>query len=362
MKRKASEAPASDGGIQAMSDVEHVKLRSGMYVGSTAEEEREALCARVGDEGAVEVKRRRVEVVPALLKLYDEVVSNALDEAWKGRGVTAIKISVTDNAIVVHNNGEGIVTGMHSALGVPVIQAAFGTCKTSSNYNDTADRTVAGLNGLGVKLTNIFSDSFRVRVRHAATGDSYTQEWTDQMGTVGAPEVRAGSKPAPGFVEVTFQPVAALLGAAGTISGDACEMLMARAMEVALAAPKGTKVHFNGTLLRCDTLRKYMDALYPGAQFSAVDDADPNWAVGVVHASHAAIHGLVNGVGANAGSHVTYFRGRLMPAIVEAVKAKRGDKGGAVSAASLDAHAAWFVVARVNRPAFDSQCKEKLVS
>ena len=238
-------------------------------------------------------------------------------------------------------------------------------CKTSSNYNDAADRTVAGLNGLGVKLTNIFSSTFRVRVRHAATGDSYTQEWTDQMGTVGAPEVRAGSKPAPGFVEVTFQPVPALLGAAGCISGDACELLMARAMEVALAAPKGTKVHFNGTLLKCDTLSKFMEALYPSGgedRFSAVDNSDPNWVVGVVHATHAATHGLVNGVGANAGSHVTYFRARLMPALLEAIKGKRGDKGGAVSAASLDAHSAWFVVARVNRPAFDSQCKEKLVS
>ena len=106
-----------------MSDVEHVKLRSGMYVGSTAEEEREALCAVVGEEGAIAVKRRRVTVVPALLKLFDEVISNALDEACKGRGVTAIKITVSADTIVVHNNGEGIVTGMHSVLGVPVIQA-----------------------------------------------------------------------------------------------------------------------------------------------------------------------------------------------------------------------------------------------
>ena len=227
---------------------------------------------------------------------------------------------------------------------------------------------MAGLNGLGVKLTNIFSDSFRVRVRHAATGDSYEQRWTDQMGTVGDPVVRAGSKPMAGFVEVTFKPVAALLGAAGAITDDARGLLLARAMEVALAAPKATKVHFNGTALKCDTLKKYIDTIYPaddsseGARFVAVDEADPNWVVGVVHAAHAATHGLVNGVGANAGQHVAHVRGRLMPAIVEAVKAKRGDKGGAVSAASLDAHAAWFVVARVNRPAFDSQCKEKLVS
>ena len=129
-KRKASEL---DGGIQAMSDVEHVRLRSGMYVGSTTEEEREALCASVDAEGGLEVKRRRVTVVPALLKLFDEVVSNALDEAWKGRGVTAIKISVTDKAIVVHNTGEGITTGMHSALGVPVIQARGGWAPISED-------------------------------------------------------------------------------------------------------------------------------------------------------------------------------------------------------------------------------------
>ena len=127
-KRKAADALASDGGIHAMSDVEHVKLRSGMYVGSTAEEEREALCATIEEEGAIAVKRRRVTVVPALLKLYDEVISNALDEACKGLGVTAIKITVSTDTIIVHNNGDGMVTGMHSVLGVPVIQARGGGC------------------------------------------------------------------------------------------------------------------------------------------------------------------------------------------------------------------------------------------
>ena len=181
-KRKA---PESDGGIQAMSDVEHVKLRSGMYVGSTAQEEREALCARVGDEGAVEVKRRRVEVVPALVKLFDEVVSNALDEAWKGRGVTAIKISVTDKAIVVHNNGEGMVTGMHSALGVPVIQARGGWAPISEG-----PEALRGNRLLSLELGSAQTRSWR-------TASSGFAEFPEARRSRSRPSARTGSGRSP---------------------------------------------------------------------------------------------------------------------------------------------------------------------
>ena len=61
-------------------------------------------------------------------------------------------------------------------------QAAFGTFKVSSNYDDANGRVVAGLNGLGIKLTNAFSDQFTVKVKHAASGDTYEQTWRNQIG------------------------------------------------------------------------------------------------------------------------------------------------------------------------------------
>ena len=39
----------------------------------------------------------------------------------------------------------------------------FGNLHTSSNYDDDEKRLVSGRNGLGIKLTNVFSKNFKVR-------------------------------------------------------------------------------------------------------------------------------------------------------------------------------------------------------
>lgn len=181
-------------------------------------------------------------MVPALLKIADEAFSNALDEACKGHGVRNIRITVTETTITVWNDGDGIPCGMHSRhADKPVPQVAFGVLSTSSNYDDGEDRVVAGLNGLGIKLANLFSSSFSVKVRHAATGDTYEQSWSDGMTTVGLARVKKGTKPMSGYVSVSFSPVAEFL-AEGRISDDTRSMLMHRAMEVSLAAPSNVKV------------------------------------------------------------------------------------------------------------------------
>ena len=238
-------AGPSDGGIQSLTQIEQIKLRPGYVVGSVVETERTALCGSVDEDGALVVSRRTVKVVPALIKIADEAFSNALDEACKGHGVRSIKITVTDTAITVWNDGDGIPCGMHSRhADMPVPQVAFGVLSTSSNYDDGENRVVAGLNGLGIKLANLFSSSFSVKVRHAATGDTYEQSWADGMNTVGIAKVKKGTKSISGYVSVTFAPVAEFLGETRTISDDARSMLMHRAMEISLAAPAGVKVTF----------------------------------------------------------------------------------------------------------------------
>ena len=298
-----------------------------------------------------------------LIKVTDELLANAFDEFVKGHDVKNIRLDFEgDRSIVVKNDGHGITCGMHSQLNVPVIEGAFGNFKVSSNFDDTKKRVGAGLNGLGAKLTNCYSDRFSVEVRHAETGDTYAQTWSERMAVVGKPKIKKGSKPCGGFVKVTFQPVAALLRPSGTVDADARALLLARCMELAVAVGKDAKVHFEGSVLGCSTLAKYMKVFYPESDLLAVDDADPNWLVGVAAAAQGATHGVVNGVSCSSGSHVAHVRLRLSAPLLEAVKAKRASKGSSITMSSLDAHSAWFVVARVNRPMFNSQSKNKMDS
>ena len=53
----------------------------------------------------------------------------------------------------------------------------FGQLLTSSNYDDNEDRLVSGRNGLGGKLTSVFSTSFKVKGCDHVNGKLFQQEW-----------------------------------------------------------------------------------------------------------------------------------------------------------------------------------------
>ena len=95
--------------------------------------------------------------------------------------------------------------------------------------------------------------------------------------------------------------------------------------------------------------------------FIAIDETDPNWLVACVHTEKPETYGLVNGAHSPLGAHISHVRLRMNKPLCDAIKAKRANKGAVITLSTWDAHCAWFVVARVNKPTFDSQCKEKLV-
>ena len=401
----------TDGGIRIMSDAEHVEKRSSMYLGSSIAEERVSLCATIEmvtpkaaatadtDETAaaetdsakkskpvpvVTIEERLATMVPAMLKIFDEVITNALDAAIKGQGVRTIKVSVDDVSFGVWNDGEGMPCTDHSEARIPVPQLAFGTYKTGSNYDDEGERSVAGMNGFGAKLTNTFSSEFTVKVKHAATGDTYEQTWRNGMKEVGPARVKFGAKKSKtgecdspgaddgagasgadkkrsnkGYVSVTAKPVALL----GQITADTKAIMLARTVEIAVAAPKETRVLFNDMLVTCTTVQKLMHLIYPAAAFIAVDDANPHWTVACAHVDGARtrLHGIVNGASASAGMHMAHAQSKVMKPLLETLKSKRETKGVGITAKSWDANCAWFVAARVNQPTFDSQTKVQCV-
>ena len=61
-----------------LTDIEHVLLRPGMYVGSTKPREEDAWLLHDG-----KFVRQKVTYNPARLKIFDEIVSNSVDEHRK---------------------------------------------------------------------------------------------------------------------------------------------------------------------------------------------------------------------------------------------------------------------------------------
>lgn len=142
--------------IKILSDREHIVKRSGMYIGSSAEESHERFM--FGKFGPI-------TYVPGVIKLIDEIIDNSVDEAIRTNFKFANKISVEikGNKIIVTDNGRGlpqaeVVTPEGTTEPGPV--AAWTRPRAGGNFGDDAERKTGGMNGVGSALTNIFSVTF----------------------------------------------------------------------------------------------------------------------------------------------------------------------------------------------------------
>jgi len=118
--------------IKTLSSLEHIRLRSGMYIG------------RLGDGSNPD------DGIYVLLK---EVVDNAVDEFIMGFG-KRIEVSVDGGAASVRDFGRGIPLGK--------VIDCVSTINTGGKFNDDVFQFSVGLNGVGTKAVNALSSRFRV--------------------------------------------------------------------------------------------------------------------------------------------------------------------------------------------------------
>ncbi len=118
--------------IKTLSSLEHIRLRTGMYIG------------RLGDGTNLD------DGIYVLLK---EVIDNSVDEYIMGFG-SRIIIDIEDNLVKVRDYGRGIPLGK-------VIECVS-VINTGAKYNDEVFQFSVGLNGVGTKAVNALSSHFRV--------------------------------------------------------------------------------------------------------------------------------------------------------------------------------------------------------
>ena len=167
---------------RSMDEITHILSRPGMYVGSNGEETRQMY---LYDRAAGRMGLEEVTYVPALLKIFDEVLSNSCDEFRRktNLGLTQVDVTVEPDTdtITVRDDG-GIPVVMHREAGCYVPEFIFGRLRTSSNYDDTEDRSVIGTNGVGSALCNVFSKEFRIDTCDGK--NRYRRTWKDNMNTL----------------------------------------------------------------------------------------------------------------------------------------------------------------------------------
>ncbi|GHV92807.1 DNA topoisomerase (ATP-hydrolyzing) [Spirochaetia bacterium] len=118
--------------IKTLSSLEHIRLRTGMYIG------------RLGDGSNPD------DGIYVLLK---EVIDNGIDEFIMGNG-KLIETQVKDGTVKVRDFGRGIPLGK--------LVECVSVINTGAKYNDDVFQFSVGLNGVGTKAVNALSSHFRV--------------------------------------------------------------------------------------------------------------------------------------------------------------------------------------------------------
>ncbi len=135
--------------IQVLEGLEAVRVRPGMYIGSTDQR--------------------------GLHHLIYEVLDNSVDEAMAGY-CTKVELSIDETGLItVSDNGRGIPVDTHPSTGKSGLETVMTTLHAGGKFGGGAYKVTGGLHGVGGSVVNALSSYLRAQVMRG--GYTYTQEY-----------------------------------------------------------------------------------------------------------------------------------------------------------------------------------------
>ena len=172
--------------LTSLEKLEPVRVRPGMYIGST------------GTKG--------------LHHCIWEILDNSIDEISNGYGNKASVILNRDKSVTIIDNGRGVPTGVHPIKKKTGVEMVYTELHTGGKFDNKNYKTSGGLHGVGAAVVNALSEWLEVEVHQ--NGNIYRQRFEyafdkeigkDMPGTAVTPLEIVGKSKDTG-TRVTFKP------------------------------------------------------------------------------------------------------------------------------------------------------------
>ena len=341
--------------VQKLTHIEHVLKRPDSYVGPV-ELGTEPYWILDGDK----FSKKNLKYSPALLKIFDEILVNAIDRnSLHPKQVSSISVAIDkeSGSVTIENNGPlgGIGVRMHEKEGLWNPELVFGHLLTSTNYDDTQKRIVGGRNGYGAKLANIYSTEFSITIKDHETKQTYTQKWSKNMTVCDPPKIKKHSG-ATSSVAITFTPEWKRFGMS-KMDDTIYKIFQKRVWDASICTTQNCKVKFNGVVLTKQTFETYAK-MHEGVEEVTCVNGD-RWSVCIGPSENGMEQvSFVNGLCTNkGGTHVDHAANLIANGIIDEMAKKIKLRPQQVKNTFNI-----FVKATLENPTFSSQVKSECTS
>ena len=329
-----------------LTDVEHVLLRPSMYLGSM--KPNLSLKWIYQDNKFI---KKEISYVPSLIKLFDEIIINSIDESKrKGSKLNNIKINIDENKISIWDNGGIEVVKNKNKEWIP--EMIFSNMRAGSNFSDDDNRTWAGTNGVGSSCVNIFSKEFTISTCDGK--NNFVQTFSDNMTKRTTPKIEKKKRK---HTEISFIPDFEKFGLK-KIDENHFKIIEKRVYDLAGTNPN-IKFRFNNKLIKINSFEDYIKLYNDEYLYETKKSND--WEIGIALSENGFEQvSFVNSTETyDGGTHVDYIINQIITELREYFNRKHKFD---VKPSELKQHMFLFLNCTVINPAFSSQTKEKLIT
>ncbi len=297
---------------------------------------------------------RNVPYVEGLLKLFSEVLDNAIDNSRvEDNPTNNITILSDGRTITISNDGRPVPVKMMDGGSELIPKVVFGQCLSGSNFTEA--RNSIGMNGLGVKLVNILSDEFSVDCRDAC--NRYRCTWTHGMAFTKDESISTSSSSG---TTVTFTPTIKLFDRNPDLPVTSLAFMdqwfRTRVVQAAATHLRPVRFKYNGELYVGGDFKAYI-CRWGGDSMLYIKE-EPGLEYGLIMSPTGQFEhqSFVNGTRTTSANstHTRYVASQI------AAIARDALNGGRVTTQLIQSKMMIFVSLHIKNPEFTSQTKVEL--